>query len=140
MDLTLIVNRLKAADTSLLEIESAAGLDAAMRANRVAPAAYVIPLNERAVQLPQISIVEHVEHRLFGVVFVISCLSDTGDDAVVDLATVRAQVKAALIGFVPDSTTAEPVTFQGGDLVQFQGDGQLWWSDEYQLKSFYRSA
>ncbi|MDD5028901.1 MAG: hypothetical protein PHH58_05260 [Rhodoferax sp.] len=140
MDVTLIVNRLKAADTSLLEIESAAGLDAAMRANRAAPAAYVIPLSERAVQLPSIGIVEHFEHRLFGVVFVISCLSTTGDDAVVDLATVRAQVKEALIGFVPDATTGEPVTFAGGDLVQFQGDGQLWWSDEYQLKTYYRRA
>lgn len=139
MDLSLIVNQLKAAETVFLEIGAAAGLDAAMRANRVTPAAYVIPLSEPAEQLEFTGTVEHLEHRHFGVVIVVSCSDPTGEDAVVELATARAQVKSALVGFVPVQESGEPVIFLGGELVQFEGDGFLWWSDEFQHNNYWNN-
>lgn len=138
MDIALFVARLQAEVTGLREIEAAAGLDAAMRANRVAPAAYVIPLGERVEQMPFVSTTEHLESRVFGVIFVVETLDTTGAPAVLDLRVVRHQVKTALIGWVPDEETGEPVIFLGGVLVQFDGDGRMWWSDEYQFKSYWR--
>lgn len=140
MDTTPIVERLKTRLTGLREIESAAGLDAAMRGNRVAPAVYVMPLTERGTLIEDTGPVTQLEHRLFGVIQVVDTLSPLGGPGVLDLAALRAQVKAALIGWVPDTETGEPVVFVGGELVQFAGNGQLWWSDEFQLISYFRST
>ncbi|MEO8120461.1 MAG: hypothetical protein ABI606_14235, partial [Rhodoferax sp.] len=70
---------------------------------------------------------------------VVESFVPTGAPGVLDLAALRRQVKSALIGWVPDTETGEPVLFLGGQLVQFEGDGRLWWSDEFHLKSYYRS-
>ena len=140
MDTTLILGRLKARLVGLREIESAAGLDAAMRGNRVAPAVYLIPLAERGTLIEDTGPVTQVETGVFGVIQVVNTLDPLGAPGVLDLAGLRAQVKAALIGWVPDTETGEPVVFLGGELVQFAGDGRLWWSDEFQLISYFRST
>lgn len=140
MDTTLILGRLKARLVGLREIESAAGLDAAMRGNRVAPAVYVIPLAERGTLIEDTGPVSQVEDRVFGVIQVVNTLDPLGAPGVVDLAAMREQVKAALIGWVPVAETGEPVVFLGGELVEFSGNGQLWWSDEFTLRNYYRSA
>ena len=62
-----------------------------------------------------------------------------GLDVLIELEAKRRQVRQALVGWVPDEDTGEPVTFAGGELVQFQGDGRLWWSDEFLLTTYYRS-
>lgn len=140
MDTTLILGRLKARLVGLREIESAAGLEAAMRGNRVAPAVYLVPLAERGTLIEDTGPASQVEDRVFGVIQVVNTLDPLGTPGVLDLAGLRAQVKAALIGWVPDDDTGEPVWFLGGELVQFAGDGRLWWSDEFTFKNYYRSA
>lgn len=140
MDVSAFVTRLQAQVTGLREIGAAAGLEAAVARNLAAPAAYVIPLAETGTVIDGLGETNELEHRLFGVISVVETLDTSGGDAVLGLAGVRSQIKAALIGFVPDDTTGEPVIFMRGEIVQFKGDGRLWWSDEFQLKSYYRSA
>lgn len=140
MNTTHIVGRLQARLTGLREIESAAGLDAAMRGNRVAPAVYVIPLSERGTLIEDTGPLTQLETGVFGVIQVVNTRDPLGAPGVLDLAAMRAQVKAALIGWVPDTETGEPVVFLGGELVQFAGNGLLWWSDEFQLISYFRSS
>lgn len=142
MDVQPIVHRLRErlADLQLREIDAAAGLDAAMRGNRASPALYVIPLAERATQIPQTGPVDHLEHRMFGLVMVLDTLDfsrDTG--SVVNLETLRMRAKRALVGWAMDDETGEPVTYQGGELLDFPGDGHLWWSDEFVMTGYFRS-
>ena len=140
MDVSAFVARLQNRMTGMREIGAAAGLEAAMASNLAAPAAYVIPLAETGTVIESLGETDELEHRLFGVISVVETRDPAGADAVLGLAEVRRQIKDALIGFVPDEATGEPVIFMGGEIVQFKGDGRLWWSDEFQLKSYYRSA
>ena len=142
MDVQPIVTRLRdrLADLPLREIDAAAGLDAAMRGNRAAPALYVIPLAERATALDYIGAVDQIERRLFGVVIAVETLDfsrSTGSG--IDLEQLRRRIKLALVGWVLDETTGEPVLFQGGELLDFPGDGRLWWSDEFVMTGYFRS-
>jgi len=141
MDVSPIVARLRAqlVGLPLREIDAAGGLDAAMRGNRAAPAAYVVPLSERAEQLDHTGPTDQWEHRLVGVLLVVETLAASGAPGVVDLAGLRDRVKSALIGWVPDDETSEPMLFMGGELVQLEGNGQLWWSDEFSFKGYFRS-
>lgn len=136
MDLQAILQRLRTelADLALREIEPAAGLDAAMRANRAVPAAYLIPLSERGQATGQTGEVDQIEHRLFAVVQAV----DVGNaHGVVDLKTLRQRVKRALVGFVPDPSMGDPVLFVGGELVEFEGNGRLLWSDEFGYSGYF---
>ncbi|ADU99829.1 phage tail terminator protein [Alicycliphilus denitrificans] len=139
MDLQPILQRLRdeLADLQLREIEEAPGLDAAMRASRATPAIYVLPLSERGQGLDHTGDTDQIEHRLFGVLQAVDVMSPTGTPGVVDLATLRRSVKQALIGFVADDSMGEPVLFVGGELVQFEGNGRLWWSDEFGFSGYY---
>lgn len=136
MDVQPIVARLteKLAGLQLREIAAAGGLDDAMRGNKAAPALYVIPLGERAINTDHIGPVDWLERSLFGVVVVVDAR-----DTALNLAQLRRRIKLALVGWVVDDTTGEPVLFQGGELVDFPGDGQLWWSDEFLMTSYFRS-
>lgn len=131
------VLRLRECVTGLREVDSAAGLDAAMQSSRVVPAAYVIPLNESASDASKLGLHQHWETHLFGVIYVISARNASGS-VVDELNALRTQAKAGLIGWVPDTQTGEPVKFVGGELVQFAGDGRLWWSDEFTHTTLYR--
>lgn len=139
MDLEPILQRLRdqLADLPLREIEEAPGLDAALRASRATPALYLLPLSERGQGLEHTGTPDQIEHRLFGVLQVVDVMGDAGAAGVVGLVTLRQRVKQALIGFVPDASMGEPVLFVGGELVQFEGDGRLWWSDEYGFSGYW---
>lgn len=141
MDVQPFVDRLqeRLSDLPLREIDAAAALDAAMRGNRAAPAVYVIPLSERGIALNHTGDVDQQEHRVFGVLQVLDTLAAAGAPGVIDLAALRSRVKQALVGWVPDDETGEPVRFLGGELVQFEGDGRLWWSDEFSYLGYFRS-
>ncbi len=135
-----VLNRLKAQVTGMREIDGATSLDAAMRGLVAAPALYLIPLADRGQELPHTGTVDQLISVLFGVLIVLeTARSAQGLDVILELEAVRAQVRAALVGWVPDQGTGEPVTYAGGELVQFQGDGHLWWSDEFSLTTYYRS-
>ena len=142
MDLDPILQRLRdqLADLPLREIEEAPGLDAALRASRAVPALYLVPLSERGQALEHTGAVDQIERRLFGVLQVVDVMSATGAPGVVDLAGLRRRVKQALVGFAPDPSMGEPVLFVGGELEQFEGDGRLWWSDEFEFSGFFRSS
>ena len=139
MDVTPFLERLRARTTGMREIEAAAGLEAAMASNLVAPAAYVIPMSERGTELEHTGAVDQWLSQVFAVLQVVQTQAPAGTSGVVDLVQSRKQVKAALVGFVPDEDTGEPVTFLGGELVDFGGDGRMWWADEFHVKSYYRS-
>lgn len=142
MDLSPFLSRLRdrLVDMPLREIDAAAGLEAALAGNRAAPAVYVVPLSERGTALPHTGDVDQLETRLVGVLQVVETLQPSGASGVVDLAALRDRVKRALIGWVPEPETGEPVLFMGGELVQFGGDGRMWWSDEFSFNGYYRST
>lgn len=134
------LGRLKAQVTGMREIDGASSLDAAMRGAVASPSLYLIPLTETGRELPHTGQLDQLITVLFGVLLVLdTARSAQGMDVLIELHTKRAQVRQALVGWVPDDDTGEPVTFAGGELVQFQGDGRLWWSDEFVLTTYYRS-
>ena len=134
------IGRLKAQVTGMREIDGASSLDAAMRGAVATPSLYLIPLTETGRELPHTGVVDQDITVLFAVLFVLDAARTArGLDVLIELHSKRAQVRQALVGWVPDQDTGEPVTFAGGELVQFQGDGRLWWSDEFLLSTYYRS-
>jgi hypothetical protein len=139
MELQPILQHLRGqlADLALREIEPAPGLDAALRTSRTTPAVYLLPLSEKGRGLDHTGDVDQLEHRLFAVLQVVDVMAPDGTPGVVDLTTLRRRVKQALIGFVPDTSMGDPVLFVGGELVQFEGDGRLWWSDEFGFTGYY---
>lgn len=141
MDVLPTLERLRErlSDLPLREIEAAAGLNGAMNGIRAVPAVYVIPLSERGTQLPHTGSVDQLERRLVGIVLAVEAIDTRGGAGALDLAALRGRIKKALVGWVPEPDTGEPVTFQGGDLVDFPGDGRLWWADEYLLTGYFRS-
>ena len=135
-----VLGRLKTHVTGMREIDGASSLDAAMRGLIAAPAAYVIPLSETGRELPHTGDLDQHITLLFGVLIVLdTARSAQGLDVLIELQAKRGEVRQALVGWVPDADTGEPVTFAGGELVQFAGDGRLWWSDEFVLTTYYRS-
>jgi len=135
-----VIARLKAQVTGMREIDGASSLDAAMRGAVSCPSAYAIPLTETGRELAHTGPVDQLITVLFGVLIVLdTARTAQGLDVLIELEAKRRQVRQALVGWVPDEDTGEPVTFAGGELVQFQGDGRLWWSDEFLLTTFYRS-
>jgi hypothetical protein len=143
MDLSLIETHLtqQLADLRLREIGQAAGLDAVMSGTRPMPSIYLVPLSEKGSEIDSTGPVCVLENRLFGVIYVLDVRGDTtGARGSASLSTLRNRVKAALIGFVPEQDCGEPVVFEGGELVQFSGDGRLIWSDEFVFKGYFRST
>ena len=138
MDVQPIAERLRErlADLRLREVAEASSLDEAMRGNKASPAVYVLPLSERGSQLLHTGTVDQLELRVFGVLMVLDVSRRAGQ---VDLATLRRRVKQALIGWVPEEATGEPVTFQGGELVDLPGNGTQWWADDYLMTGYFRS-
>ena len=141
MDLSLIVARLKARLSALRSVGASADLDAAIDGAVAMPAAFVLPLAETAQDLAMTGATGQRITQAFGVLHVVSNKRDgQGGAALDDLRAHRLNLRAALVGWVPDSATGEPVTFTGGRLLQLDGDGRLWWIDEFALKTFYWSA
>ena len=135
-----VLTRLKAQVTGMREIDGASSLDAAMRGAVSCPSAYAIPLTETGRELAHTGPVDQLITVLFGVLIVLdTARTAQGLDVLIELEAKRRQVRQALVGWVPDDETGEPVTFAGGELAQFEGDGRLWWSDEFLLTTYYRS-
>jgi len=135
-----VIDRLKQQVTGMREIDGASSLDAAMRGAVSCPSAYAIPLTETGRELAHTGPVDQLITVLFGVLIVLdTARTALGMDVLIELEAKRHQVRQALVGWVPDEDTGESVTFAGGELVQFQGDGRLWWSDEFVLTTYYRS-
>ena len=70
--------------------------------------------------------------QLIEVFTVVDELGDpTGDAALKGLPAIRRQIEKRLAGWQPLGMQSDPMQFVEGVLVQFEGDGLLWWSDKY---------
>lgn len=119
-------------------IGTVADLDAALAGlPRAAPAAYVLLLAESAED-PDLASLHHQRLRLeFAVVIVCQNLRDaTGAAASADLQARRLQVRAALMGWVPDAANGETVAYTAGRLLAFR-DQLVWWTDEFRVMTDY---
>lgn len=142
MNLDNIVARIKAeVPASILKsVGGSADLDAAMSSPPPPPAAFVIPLGEKASPSELTMVIKQRETHRFGVVTVIVNRRDAaGKAATGDLAPVRAALKQALIGWVQNPVDGEPVQFLQGDVLRLDGDGRLWWMDQFFFEQTYRS-
>lgn len=143
LDIETLIERVRAQVAGLRGVGGAADLDAAMRpgARITPPMAYVMPLGEQALARQASSVLRQTVRCQFGVVLVIQALRDAeGREALRALRVLRQALRDALVGWVPDVATGEPVIYLGGELVQFEGDGRLWWSDEFQGTAHLRKA
>lgn len=134
MDVSLFVRRLQGAVEGVMEIGGAADLAAAMRGHARPPAIYVMPAAERAREVDMTNPCGSGGGRVqvVNVITVVDELSDpTGAGALRGLPALRQQIDARLNGWQLSETLTDPVQFVEGELVQFEGDGLLWWGDTY---------
>ncbi|MBS0507598.1 MAG: hypothetical protein JSR53_09490 [Proteobacteria bacterium] len=140
MDLEPIIARLKGAATGLKAIGGAADLDAALAGVVPVPSAFVIPISDSASALESTGAYDEWDWCEFGVILAVASLQGArGEAALGALVPMRRQVRAALSGWAPDQDTGEPVQKTRGHLLRLDGDGRLWWMDQFRWKSFYRS-
>lgn len=140
MDLTPIIDRLKALLTGFKAIGGAADLDAAIEGAVTTPSAFVIPLANSAEPSQMLSTHEQRLTEAFAVILVVDNKRDiTGAASLQSLEPLRMQVRAALAGWVPMPADGEAVQIAGGRLLRMT-DGRLWWSDEFNVLTYYRSA
>lgn len=130
-----LVTRLKAQLPGVKSIGASAELDAAIAGTPVTPSLFVIPLAESVTgELDTTGGVDQEVLQVFGVAFVVSNQRDVrGAAALNDLAPLRQATQAALLGWVPDAATGEPLLFRGGRLLRLDGNGRIWWIDEFQV-------
>lgn len=137
MDLSLVLARLKTQLTGLKSVGVSADLDAAMEGVVALPAAFVLPLADRSVTTELTGGLSEQITQAFGVVHGLSNKRDAlGAAALNDLKTLRLNLRTALVGWVPDADTGEPVHYSAGRLLRLD-DGRLWWIDEFQLITYW---
>jgi hypothetical protein len=141
MDLSLIAARLQATLVGVKSIGTVADMDTAIDGAPPTPSAFVMPLADAAVDADTLGGTNQRIAQLFGVVHVLANKRDaTGTASLNDLTTLRLNLRAALVGWVPDAATGEPVHFRAGRLLRLDGDGRLWWMDEFELITYYWST
>ena len=141
MDLSAIEARLKAQLTGVKSVGVAADLFAAATGVVPTPAAFVLPLADSGVDMGMLSATGEKIVQMFGVVHCINNRRDgKGGASLDDLKTLRLALRAALVGWVPDASNGEAVTFSSGRLLNLDGDGRLWWQDEFELTTYYWST
>lgn len=140
MDLEPTIARLKTQLTALRSVGGAADLDAALTGVVATPAAFVMPVQDAAVDLGMLGSTGQRIAQGFAVLHCVANRRDAqGSAALNDLQACRVALRTALVGWVPDASTGEAVVFTGGRLLRLDGDGRLWWADEFQLVTYYWS-
>jgi len=136
-----LVTRLKAELTGLKFVGAAAEFDAAIDGNPSTPSAYVIPMADDATSdIDTLSSIEQEISQVFAVVHVVSNRVDAkGAAALNDLTQLRNRLFTALIGWVPEAATGEPMRFRSGRLLRLDDNGRLWWIDQFVLNNSYWS-
>lgn len=138
LDLSLILDRLKTTLVGFKTVGESADLDLAIDSPMAAPAAFVLPLAESATHVDMTGGTQQRITQLFGVVLCVSNRRDArGAAALTDLNALRLQVRAALVGWIPEPAQHEPVHYVAGRLMKMDGDGRLWWLDDFELKQLY---
>jgi len=141
MDLQFVIDRLKAQLSGIRQLGGAADLDSALNGSVSVPAVFVMPQAEAAeVTTMATGLVRQTFTSNWGVIQVVTNRRDaSGAAALTDLATLRLAVRQALVGWVSDTSTGEPVLATGGQLLRLDGESRLWWVDSFELKTYFRS-
>jgi len=104
------------------------------------PAAFVVPLAAQAS--PNTSATMLVSQKItqqFGVILAVKNLRDaTGEKAIADLYTLRQQLLSKLVGWIPPGGVSG-MEFGGGRVLDMN-DQVLWWQDDFNLDTYFRSA
>jgi hypothetical protein len=140
MDLSPILARLRGQLTDMAVIGGAADLSAVEGGYVATPACYLVAMSESAEDNLLLGGFEQRLSISFSVFVVVSSLGDVaGETAMAALEPIRTQVKAALLGWVPEPTIGEPIRFAGASLLKLDA-GLLWWADEFRFTTYLRNA
>lgn len=141
LDLAPVIARLNANLVGFKSIGGSADLDLAIDAAPATPSAFVLPLAESAVATDMTGRTYQRVTQRFGVMLCQANRRDAkGVAALDDLHVLRQQVRNSLVGWAADPAIGEPVHFVAGRLMKMDGDGRLWWIDEFELALHIWSA
>lgn len=133
-----IIARLEAIDPATFRIVDGAAAFAAVKEKpRALPAAYVFVKEEASDSTARATgpVLQRVETDV-AVLIIAGNVSDArGAAASADIDALKAAVRGALVGFVPDATNGEPVQHLSGQLVKFAG-GTVWFEDVYATATY----
>jgi hypothetical protein len=131
LDLQQVADRLKAAMPVLRQVGVLADLDAALQGTFTPPAAFVMPVSERCETPTRTGVLRQRVTLRTGVLLSVQNLRDAkGAAALGTLRPLRTALRTALVGWVPDAATGEPVVHATGRLWRMEG-GRIWWLDEF---------
>ncbi|MBS0507585.1 MAG: hypothetical protein JSR53_09425 [Proteobacteria bacterium] len=140
MDVDFIIDRLRQGNLPVRQIGGAAELDAAMGGVVTPPALFVLPLAERTVAGPLLGLHQETDTAEFGVLLCVANVQGArGQQALAQLAPLRAAVRALLSGWAPARCNGVAMVKQGGQLLRFDGDARMWWMDRFSCQFYYRS-
>lgn len=137
MDLSPIVARIKAQCPALRTVGVSADMQAAIDGVVATPAAFVLPLREQGQNLGMTSSTGLRLTQHFGVLLVLANKRDAAGAAALDaLHAQRVALRTALLGWVVDAASGQPVGYSSGSLVNLDSEGRLWWMDEFSVVSY----
>lgn len=140
MDVDPTINRLRAQLTNLRQVGGAADLDAALAGAVAVPAVFVVPLAESGSSNTLVGGLSQRVQQEVGVLQVVANRRDaTGQAALADLSALRLAVRQAMVGWVPDPANGERYEYRAGRLIRMDGDGRLWWIDQFVVNTYYRA-
>lgn len=140
MDVEPVITRLQEQLTTVRQVGGAADFDVAIQGAVAMPAVFVIPLGELAAPNALVGGLSQRVQLEVGVLLAVTNRRDAaGKAALVDLNSLRLLVRAALLGWVPDATTGERFVYRSGRLMRMDGDGRLWWIDQFAVNSYLRA-
>lgn len=141
MDVQFLISRLKAELTGVPQIGGAAELDAALEGAVALPAVFVVPVLERGQEVDDNGPTTQALEQTYSVIQAVANRRDPkGQAALVDLGGLRSQVKRALVGWEPAARTGQPLLFESGRLLRMDGDGRLWWADEFSYTDYWSES
>lgn len=141
IDLAPFITRIKDQVKAFKVVEGALELEKVMAGTRpVSPAAYVFLREERGADSGETGVTDQVMDALVSVVLLVDTHNDpVGKRAAAELVTLRKALRKALVGWVPDANTGEPVLFERGVLLSFEASRSCW-ADEFSWTYYYEGA
>ena len=139
LDHQLIIDYLGAQVSKLKSVSGAAELAKAVADFKQPPAAFVVPVSDRASgNTTGTMVVRQNNTTRFAVIIAAQNLRDArGQKAQDDLRTLRQDILNALHGWQPGDAF-DPIEYGGGRLLRMINQ-VLWWQDEFLTSHFMRS-
>lgn len=139
MNLAPVIARIATQCPGFLLVGGAADFSGVDGTPRATPAAFVVPLAERARPSEGFGEDFQIVDATFGILLAVTNVASRGGaEGVTDLEALRAEVRAALLGWIPAGGGA-PLAFERGDLLEFR-PGLLWWQDAWRGACSIESA